>query len=64
MVRKLLNRRDNEIAAVGSVNASLLRVSVSLRPRFALSNRSDISPNYKYISIEFSNRYVTFLRRK
>lgn len=45
MVRKLLNRRDNEIAAVGSVNASLLRVSVSLRSRFALSNNSDISAN-------------------
>lgn len=40
MVRKLLNRRDNEIAAVGSVNASLLRVSLSLRSRTELSSAS------------------------
>lgn len=43
MVRKLLNRRDNEIAAVGSVNASLLRVSVFLAVvARTYQNRSDI----------------------
>lgn len=40
MVRKLLNRRDNEIAAVRSVNASLLRVSVFPRSRSKLSGGS------------------------
>ena len=46
MVRKLLNRRDNEIAAVASVNGSLLRVFriPSTRATWTvLSNRSDIS---------------------